>query len=144
MNIDTKSKLLDLAYSVSLLLEFFPTPKEQRDYFLKEPSPYSSGVMEKLRVQDILNNVYMLAKRSERLVEETKANDCKGVVNFLLVGDDVIEYFIKEGWEIVSAAPNPHPCPYIYFSIRKDFDHSLTTGERREMLDLAYKYLRKL
>jgi len=71
-------------------------------------------------------------------------SDFKPITNFLLVGDDIIEYFIKESWQIVSTAPNPYPCPYIYFSIRKDFDHSLTKEERREMFDLAQKYSESL
>ena len=37
----------------------------------------------------------------------------------LLVGDDQIEYFLNEGWEIIGTAPNPFPCPYIFFVVRK-------------------------
>lgn len=61
-------------------------------------------------------------------------------VNFLLVGNDVIEYYVKEGWEIVSTAPNPYPQPYIFLLIKKDFNRTLTKNERLQPEDDARKY----
>jgi len=65
-----------------------------------------------------------------KCILEAPEDETKNMVaNFLLVGDDQIGYFIRNGWEIVSSAPNPHPCPYIIFSIRKYFDKQLTKKE---------------
>jgi hypothetical protein len=62
------------------------------------------------------------------------------VINFELVGDHIIQYYLSEGWEIVATAPNPYPCPYIFFSVRKIFDHKLSKEERRKFQDEAIKY----
>lgn len=72
MTSQEKAKLLDLAYSVSLLLEFYPNPAEERENFLKEPPLGYTGICEKLRVQDILNNAYGLARNAKELVESIK------------------------------------------------------------------------
>ncbi len=38
----------------------------------------------------------------------------------ILVGDGEIQYFLNDGWQIIGQAPNPHPQPYIHFSISKN------------------------
>ena len=69
-----------------------------------------------------------------------KIFNAKEVINFELVGDDVIQYYLSEGWEILGTAPNPYPCPYILFSVRKIFDHKLSKEERRKFQHEARKY----
>lgn len=59
---------------------------------------------------------------------------------FLLVGDDLIEYFVNDGWEIVNSAPNPCPSPFLFFCIKKVFEKSLSRSERKLLIDLAQQY----
>lgn len=59
---------------------------------------------------------------------------------FLMVGDNEIEYFLNQGWEIVSTAPKPFPCPYIYFCVKKDHENILTKQERKDLHDNCWKY----
>lgn len=56
----------------------------------------------------------------------------------LLVGDDIIEYFINNGWEIIANAPNPYPEPYIFFCIRKKVD---STFDRKAIFIAARTYI---
>lgn len=69
-----------------------------------------------------------------------KTFNAQEIINFELVGDDDIQYYLSEGWEIVATAPNPSPCPFIFFSVRKIFDHKLSKQERSKFQDEARKY----
>lgn len=69
-----------------------------------------------------------------------KIFNAQEVINFELVGDNVIEYYVVNGWEIVGTAPNPYPCPYIYFSIKKTLPAKLSKEERRKMYEEALQY----
>jgi hypothetical protein len=62
------------------------------------------------------------------------------IINFCLVGDHVIQYYVNEGWEIVSSAPNPCPQPYVYFVIKKNFDRKLSKKEKNQIYEKALRY----
>lgn len=56
----------------SLLTEYFPSLEEERKNFLKEPSPFESGVMNKLKTKDILDNAFSIGKSAEIVLDKTK------------------------------------------------------------------------
>jgi len=70
-------------------------------------------------------------------MEESRSEKEKYKV--MLVGDDEVEYFLNTGWEIMASAPNPHPCPYIFFAVRKSCIDPRSYCDK-EMHDQARKY----
>jgi len=65
------------------------------------------------------------------------------VINFDVVGDNVIEYYVNQGWEIVANAPNPCPSPYVYFVIKKSFPTQLTKTQKSQIFNEAMEYVNK-
>jgi hypothetical protein len=76
--------------------------------------------------QDIL---YVEEDDWECILEAPESETKKMVANFLLTEEGKIDYFLSNGWEIVSIQQNPNPCPYFIFLIRKYYEKQLTKKE---------------
>jgi len=77
-------------------------------------------------------------------LNKIKEKKIMSIINFDTVGDNVIQYYINEGWEIVANAPNlqqqPDDACCVVFVIKKTFDKKLNREEKKQIRDEAWSY----